>query len=52
MFEPIVEPVIVGLEPDDDTRWPSMTRDDDFFVSGKPQVFRQIVLNLRQGHLP
>jgi hypothetical protein len=32
MFKSIVEPVIVGLEADDDARRPSMPRDDDFFV--------------------
>jgi hypothetical protein len=51
MFEPIVEPVVVGFKPDEDARWPSMTRDHDFVASGKTQVFRQIVLNLGQGHL-
>ena len=38
ILEPIVEPIFLRPEADQDTRRPSVPGDDDFLVRGQPQV--------------
>ena len=47
MLKTIVEPVLVRGKPDQDAGWPAVASDDDFFVDCQPEVFRQIILDLR-----
>ena len=49
MLKTIVEPVLVRGKPDQDAGWPAVASDDDFFVDCQPEVFRQIIPDLREG---
>src|SRR5207253_5120550 len=46
VFEPILEPSILGPEPDQDARWLAVTGDHDLTRLGLAQKARQVVLNL------
>ncbi len=50
ILQPVLKPVILGLEPDQDSRRPSMTRDQDLLLRSKPKVARKVILHLCQGH--
>lgn len=51
MLEPILEPILFRPEPDQDAGRAAVPCDHDFFVDGEPEVFGQVILDLRQSHL-
>ena len=51
MLESVLEPVVLGAKPDQDTGRLAMPRDDDLAVLGQSQVSRQVILHLGQRDL-
>ena len=51
VLEPVLKPVILVLESDQNTGWLTVPRDDDFLDLGKPQVPREVVLDLGECDL-
>jgi hypothetical protein len=41
VLEPIVEPLVLGLEADQYSYWPAVAGDDDLLFLCKPQVLRR-----------
>ena len=50
MLKPIVEPSLLGSEPNEDASRAAMPRDDHLLGLSQPQVARQVILHLRQSH--
>jgi len=50
MLQPIVKPVFLGVESDQNPSWPAMARDDHFAPCGQAKVLRQIILDLGQSY--
>lgn len=44
-FKPVFEPVIFGLEPDQDASRPAVPSDDDFLVLSQAEIPRQVVFH-------
>lgn len=51
MLQPVVEPIVLGLETDKHACRLAVARDDDLLTLRKSQVSGQIVLDLRERHL-
>lgn len=51
VLETIVEPVLLALEPDKNTGWLAMPRDEDLFGLGQAEEPRQVILDFSQRHL-
>ncbi len=47
MLEPVVEPVIIILEADEDGRRPAVTGDDNLFSLRAIDILREIVFDFR-----
>jgi hypothetical protein len=50
MFKPVVEPGLLGSEPNKDASRAAMPRDYHLLGLSQPQVARQVILHLRQSH--
>jgi len=50
ILESVLKPVILGLEPDQDSRRPAVTSNQDLLIRSKLKVPRKIILDLCQGH--
>ncbi len=50
VFKSVVKPVVLRLEPDKYTRWPTVARDNDVLCFGFSQKAGQVVFDLRKGH--
>lgn len=42
MFQTVLEPVVVGPEPDQDPGWATVPSDDNFFGDREPKVFGKV----------
>ncbi len=52
VLESVVEPIVFGLEADDDARRSPMTGDHDLFRRGETEVSGEIIFRLGQCHAP
>ena len=52
VFQPVLEPVVVGRKADQHARRSPMTSNDDFFLGCLPKVLGQVIFHLRQSDLP
>ena len=52
VLQPVVQPVILGLKPDQDASRPAVTGNEDLLFRRHPEVAREVILDLRQGHFP
>lgn len=50
ILQPVLKPVVLALKPNQDSRRPSMTRDQDLPLGGKPKIARKVILDLCQSH--
>ena len=50
LLQAVIEPVVLAVERRQDARRTTVARNYDFFLLGQPQVSRQIIFNLREGH--
>src|SRR5216117_2628396 len=48
VLQPVLEPVLLALEPDQDARRPSVASDQDLPPRGKLEVSREVILHLCQ----
>jgi len=50
ILQPVLEPVILGLEPDQHARRPAVASDQDLPLGSKLEVPREVILDLCQGY--
>ena len=46
VFEPVLEPIILGLKPDQDTRRPPVAGDQNLLAGSQPEGTREVILDL------
>lgn len=50
VLKPVVEPILVGCEADQDSGWAPMPGNQNFSFHGEAKVLRQVILHSGQGH--
>jgi hypothetical protein len=49
ILEPVLKPIVLSLEPDQDARRPTVTGDQNFPICSQLEVAREVILYLCQG---
>ena len=52
ILQAVFEPIVFGLKSNQHARRSPMARDQDLLISRRPEVAREVILDLRQGDLP
>ena len=50
VLEPVLEPVLLRLKPDQDPGRPAMPCDQDLLTRSQSQIPGEVILHLRQSH--